>query len=178
MDNIAQSPKKSKLSNVILQVSRVMASVGAISLFVMMAITVIDVGGREIFLKPLNGAFELVGMMLIIAGSFGIAYCQVIKLHIRISLISDKFPKRLRNLCWILTLLIGGVMSGLIAWQGLLKMIDLITATLGNKSDTLGLPIWPFMMVMTIGFLWTCFVFLAEIFQKRDDDHSSSGGSI
>lgn len=177
MDNIAESQKKSKLNQVILQVSRIMASVGAVSLFVMMAITVIDVGGREIFLKPFNGAFELVGMMLIIAGSFGIAYCQVIKLHIRIGLVVDKFPKRLRNLCWILTLLIGGGMCGLIGWQGLLKMIDLLTSTLGNKSDTLGLPIWPFMMVMTIGFLWACFVFLAEIFQKRDDDNIS-GGSI
>lgn len=177
MDNITESRKESKLNKVILQVSRLMASVGAISLFVMMAITVTDVGGREIFLKPLNGAFELVGMMLIIAASFGIAYCQVIKLHIRIGIVVDKFPKRLRELCWILTLLIGGGMCGLIGWQGLLKMIDLLTSTLGNKSDTLGLPIWPFMMVMTLGFLWTCFVFFAEIFQRRYEE-TSSGGSI
>jgi TRAP-type C4-dicarboxylate transport system permease small subunit len=176
MENVVEpqsNVKESGLSKFILRVSSIMASVGAISLFVMMVITVIDVGGREFFLKPLNGSFELIGIMLVIAGSWGIAYCQVIKLHIRIGLIVDKFPERLRKLCWILTLIVGGVMCGLIAWQGLVKTIDLLTSTLGNTTDTLGLPIWPFMLVMTLGFLWTCVVFFAEIFQQLAEKTST-----
>ena len=162
----AQSGEQSALTRVITRVSRIMAAVGAVSLFVMMAITVIDVGGRNIFLKPLNGSFELVGIMLIIAGTWGMGYCQILKMNIRIGLFADKFSQRGRKALWMLTLIVSGVVAGLVAWQALVKTGDLITSTLGNITETLGMPIWPFTLMMAIGYLWAGFIFFVELYQQ------------
>ena len=153
------------LTRVIIRVSRVMAAVGAISLFLMVIITVIDVGGRDIFLKPLNGAFELVGILLVIAGTWGMGYCEILKMNIRIGIIAERFPKKGQEILWILTFLIGGVVAGLVTWQALIKTYDLFVATLGNRTDTLGIPVWPFMLMMAIGYGWAGFVFFVEVYQ-------------
>ncbi len=157
--------KLTGLNKVITQISRVMAAVGAASLFVMVIVTVIDVGGRNIFLKPLNGAFELVGIMLVIAGTWGMGYCELLKMHIRINLFSDRLSPRGQDILWILTCLVSGVVSGLITWQALVKTDDLFFAKLGNRTDTLGMPIWPFMLMMALGYLWVGFIFVVEIYQ-------------
>jgi TRAP-type C4-dicarboxylate transport system permease small subunit len=162
----AQSEKQSAFMKVITQISRTMAAVGAASLFVMMAITVIDVGGRNIFLKPLNGSFELVGMMLIIAGSWGMGYCQLLGMNIRIGLFVDKFSKRWKWIMAILMLLLSGVVAGLVAWQEFVKTGDLLTSKLGNITETLGMPLWPFTLMLAVGFVWAGFVFFVQLYQQ------------
>jgi TRAP-type C4-dicarboxylate transport system permease small subunit len=162
----AQSWERSSFRRWIMKISRTMAAIGAVSLFVMMAITVIDVGGRNIFLRPLEGSFELIGFMLIIAGSWGMGYCQILGMNIRIGLFVDKFPRLGKFLLWILTLLLSGVIAVLVAWQELVKTADLFTSKLGNITDTLGLPLWPFTLMLAIGFIWAGFVFFVEIAQQ------------
>lgn len=158
--------KQSALMKAIERISQVMAAFGAISLFVMMAITVIDVGGRNIFLKPLNGAFELVGILLVIAGTWGMGYCEVLKMNIRIGLFADKFPRRGKEILWMLTFFVSMVVAGLVAWRAFVKTGDLFTATLGNRTDTLGIPVWPFMAMMAIGYLWAGFIFVVQLYQQ------------
>jgi TRAP-type C4-dicarboxylate transport system permease small subunit len=161
-----EGQKQSAFMKVIEQISRVMAAFGAVSLFVMMAITVIDVGGRNIFLKPLNGSFELVGILLVIAGTWGMGYCEILKMNIRIGLFADKFPRQGKAILWILTFFISLVVAGLVAWRAFVKTGDLFTATLGNRTDTLGIPVWPFMAMMALGFLWAGFIFLVQLCQQ------------
>lgn len=156
---------QSALMNLIIRISRIMAAVGAVSLFGMMAVTVIDVGGRELFLKPLNGAFEIIGILLLIAGTWGMGYCEMLKMNIRIGLVTDRFPERVKALLWILTFIISGAMAVMIAWRSFIKTEDLFTAKLGNRTDTLGIPLWPFTAMMALGFLWAGFIFLVEFFQ-------------
>ena len=161
----SQSEKQSPLTRVITKISRIMAAVGAVSLFVMMAITVIDVGGRNIFLKPLNGSFELVGIMLIIAGSWGMGYCQILGMNIRIGLFVDRFSKRWKWIMAILMLVLSGVVAILVAWQELVKTGDLLASKLGNITETLGLPLWPFTLMLAVGFIWAGFVFFVQLYQ-------------
>jgi TRAP-type transport system small permease protein len=151
MEQLVETPppeeKATGLTAVILRVSQIMSAVGAIALFGMVVITVIDVGGRNIFLKPLNGSFELVGILLVIAGTWGMGYCQVLKMNIRIGIIADRFSERGQAILWAITLLISAVVAVLVTWQALVKTGSLITAKLGARTDTLGIPVWPFMLM-------------------------------
>ncbi len=160
-----QEEKQTRLTRVIVRVSQVMAAVGAVSLFGMVIITVIDVGGRNLFLKPLNGAFELVGILLVIAGTWGMGYCEVLKMHIRIGILAERLPQRGQDILWIITFLISGVVATLVTWQALVFTNDLFFAKLGNTTDTLGIPKWPFMLAMAIGFAWVGFVLWVEVVQ-------------
>lgn len=147
-----------------LNISRVMAVIAAIVLGIMMINTVADVCGRYFFLRPIEGTFELVGIMLVIAGSLGLGYCQLNNGNIRINVLSDILPSRGQLIVYIVAYIVAAVTSGMICWQGGLRAWDYMFKTLGGTTVTLGLPYWPFMLLLAIGFGWVCLIFLIDIY--------------
>jgi TRAP-type transport system small permease protein len=154
-----------KFEKVLMQVSRTMAAVGAVMFGVMMIISVIDVSGRYFFMRPLRGSTELVGLMLVIGGSWGMAYCQILHMHIRIDVLLTRFPKKVQSLLWIISSIVCAVVAALVSWQAYLKTNEYLATELGTRTDILGIPLWPFVVLMAIGFTWLCFVFLVELVQ-------------
>jgi len=154
----------SRCGKVVLNISRVMAVIAAVVLGIMMILTVADVAGRNLFLKPVEGTYELVGIMLVIAGCLGLGYCQLNLGHIRITVLSDLFSARGQAIILLVAYIIGAVTCGLICWQGGLRAWDYIFKTLGGIIVTLRLPLWPFMMLLAVGFGWACIIFLIDIY--------------
>jgi TRAP-type C4-dicarboxylate transport system permease small subunit len=153
-----------RCGKVILYVSRVMAVIAAIVLGIMMINTVADVCGRYFFLKPIEGTFELVGIMLVIAGSLGLGYCQLNNGNIRINILADLIPYRGQLIVYIIAYIIAAVTSGMICWQGGLRAWEYMFKTLGGTTVTLGLVYWPFMLLLAIGFGWVCLIFLIDVY--------------
>jgi TRAP-type C4-dicarboxylate transport system permease small subunit len=150
--------------NIVIRVSQVMASVGAVMYVSQMFVTVIDVAGRFFFVKPLRGAFEIIGILLVVGGSWGLAYAQVLNMNIRMSILSDRFPQKVRSWLWILTYSISAVISGMIAWQAFVKVIDYLGVEYNvAKTETLGIHLWPFVLAMAIGFALVCSILVWEI---------------
>lgn len=147
-----------------LKISRVMAVIAAAVLAIMMINTVADVCGRYFFTKPIEGTFELVGIMLVIAGSLGLGYCQLNQGNIRITVLSDLFRPRIQAVIFLVAYIIAAITTGMICWQSALRAWGYIFKTLGGTSVTLGLPFWPFMMLLAIGFGWVCIIFLIDIY--------------
>lgn len=153
-----------RCGSAILKVSRVMAVIAAAVLGIMMINTVADVCGRYFFLSPIEGTFELVGIMLVIAGSLGLGYCQLNKANIRITVLSDLLPYRGQSIVYLIAYIICAVTTGMICWQGALRAWEYIFKELGGTTVTLGLVFWPFMMLLAIGFGWVCLIFLIDIY--------------
>jgi TRAP-type C4-dicarboxylate transport system permease small subunit len=171
MEQVVETPqpaaKESTFDRIILQISRTMAAVGAIMFAAMMVVTVIDVSGRELatrfdFIRPMNGAVELIGFMLVLGGTWGMGYCQLLKMHIRINILVEKWSQRTQAFFWALTCLISLAAAGLIAWQAYVKMAAYFASTLGAKSTVLGAPLWPFIIMMAIGFTWVSFILAVD----------------
>jgi TRAP-type C4-dicarboxylate transport system permease small subunit len=163
IDNQPEAEKLSPFMKVISQISRVMAAVGAVTFAAMMLITVIDVTGRNLFLIPLNGAVEIVGLLLVLGGTWGMGYCHLLKMHIRINILTERFPPRWKALFWIVTCFVSLVVSGMIAWRAYDKVNHYFSVTLGTTTDVLGWPLWPFVLAMAIGFSWLVFVLVIDI---------------
>jgi TRAP-type C4-dicarboxylate transport system permease small subunit len=132
-------------------VSRVMAIIAACVLAVMMLLTAVDVSGRYFFNKPIVGAWELIGLLLVCAGTWGFAYCQIQKHHIRVTFFFERFPSRLQAIFDSLAYLLGLGACSLICWQSLIMVKEYIL--LGDKgvSYTLAVVLWPFMLMLAIG---------------------------
>lgn len=145
------------------RVSQVMSAVGAVMFGAMMFITVIDVGGRYFFLRPLNGAAELVGLLLVIGGTWGMGYCQFLKMNIRINILADRFSPRAQSILWILAWMLSAAIAGLVAWQAYLKVYGYFESALGSITDVLGIPYWPVMLMMALGFSWACILFIIDL---------------
>jgi TRAP-type C4-dicarboxylate transport system permease small subunit len=165
MDQQSQNEKASPFETVVLWISRVMAVVAAVVLALMMMIIVIDVCGRYFFLAPLEGSFELVGILMVIAGSWGMGYCQLQKGNIRINVLSDFFPPMMQSIMYIIAYLIGIVATGMICWRTSLRVHEYFLKQLGGVTDTLSLPIWFFLLMLAMGVGWVCFIFIIDLYK-------------
>lgn len=71
--------------------------VGGICLFVLMAAVVSDSSGRYFFNSPISGVYEISEIYLMIAIVFlGLAYTQRNKAHVRVGLVLELLPSRVR----------------------------------------------------------------------------------
>ena len=132
-------------------ISKVAAVVAAIVLAAMMLLTVSDVVGRYFFNRPIKGTWELIGLLLVIAGTWGLGYCQLQKAHISINIILQRFSRRVQALLLSLTYLIGLAAFSLLCWRMFMLAMRYSTTMKGYVTDTLEIPYPPFMFALSIG---------------------------
>jgi TRAP-type C4-dicarboxylate transport system permease small subunit len=132
-------------------ISKAMGVIAAIVLAAMMLLTVADVIGRYFFSRPIKGTWELVGLLLVCAGTWGLAYCQMEKGHISITIMEGFFSRRMQAVMSALACLIGLGGFSLISWQSFLLAKKYFLLPRGDETDTLGLPFSPFILLLSIG---------------------------
>ena len=141
----------SRIESRVHSTNKLMAYVAAIALIGMMMITVADVCGRYIFNKPIKGTWELVGFMLVAAGAWGLGYCQVKKGHIRVDFLLHLFPEKVQAILTSLAYFLGFAAFSLLCWRCVLYTQYFLSITRGNATDTLHIPIFPFVLILAIG---------------------------
>ena len=116
-----------------------MGIISALGLTAMMLVTVYDVTMRFFFSNPLYGVYELVGMILVLTSTFGMALCQKDKSHITITLITDMLPPRLKTISEVFALLMSFICFGIITCQMFLDTIEYFESGIGGLSADLGI---------------------------------------
>jgi TRAP-type C4-dicarboxylate transport system permease small subunit len=150
----------------ILKISKGMVLASCVMLAVILFFSVADVAGRELFLHPIYGTYEIVSMAFVICGAFAIGYTQLVKGHIQINIISDRLSPRGRSILFLFSYLASITGSTLVAWQGWLRMVVYFHKSLGSETVTLGMPLWPFMLIFSFGFFWLSIVLLFDIYES------------
>jgi TRAP-type C4-dicarboxylate transport system permease small subunit len=163
MEQQVEQPQGPKPNVVVLWISKVMAAVAAVTLGAMMMIAVVDVCGRFFFTKPLNGSFELGGILLVTAGTWGMGYCQLRKTNIRIDVLTTHFPKKAQIIANIAAYIICIVAAGGTAWRVALMTGEYITTDRGGLTSTLLIPYWPFMLTLAMGFGWLTIILIIDL---------------
>ena len=75
-------------------VSKIFNSIAAGVLTAMMILTGFDVTLRYIFNRPIPGSYEITQYMMPIVVVFGLAYCALEEGHVRVELLTSRFPVR------------------------------------------------------------------------------------
>ena len=132
------------------KIVRVMAIIAAIVLAAMMLLTVGDVCGRYFFNRPIPGTWEIIGVLLVCAGTWGLAYCQMLRGHISVTVLLERFSKRGQATIRSIAYLIGLAAFSLLCWRALLLSKRFISLSGGLVTDTLEIPLYPFMLMLTI----------------------------
>jgi TRAP-type C4-dicarboxylate transport system permease small subunit len=131
----------------------VIAMVGTALVFITMFITTSDVIGRY-FKMPLPGAMEISELALGVMVFLGWAYTQGEKGHIAIDILFERLPRKVKNILDIIIPLFGLTLMGLIGWRAIGFAMD-CKSSHENTVD-LGLPVWPFKLMIFIGALTLC----------------------
>lgn len=132
------------------RISRVMALVAAVSLCTMMLLTVVDVAGRFFFNIPLNGAWEMIGLSLVCAGTWALANCQKENGHVNVTVLLHRFSPRIEAAVLGIGYLLGLVALSIISW-GAFTRAHRYYLEEGHYTDMLHIPYSPFLLIMAIG---------------------------
>ncbi len=124
--------------------------IAAATLSIMALAIVINVLGRYVFKRPLQGAVELVELMLVVTVFFSVAYTEVRKGHVTMDEIVSKFPAKARAVVMGIMYFAAGVFFMVMAWQDTVLAIAYSTPAM-RVTDVLKIPIAPFIFVIAFG---------------------------
>lgn len=146
--------------------------VGMTFILMMTLLTVFDVMGRNFFLRPITGAFEISKYMLVFIVTLSIAYTQQLGRHIRVDLFANKLPLHARLALDTIFTLLAVVLFSLVAWQGWEGGFAAIG--LKSASDLLHIPSYPFEFLIAVG----AFLMFLELLLKLVSSIRNLKGSI
>ena len=133
----------------------------ALAIVAVMLIVCANVLARGIFGIPLKGTVDIVSLLGAIVIGGAISYTQVLKGHIRITLLIDKLPAPGRTILIGLIDLVGMLLFGIISWQTILFAMG--THENGELSEVLKIPITPFAFIVSAGCISMGIVLLADL---------------
>jgi len=144
--------------------SKILTYIGSVVLFILVIMTTIDVAGRYLFSKPLPATYELTKFMFSIIVFFGMAYFGIIKRHIRINLLVDKFPTTTQNIIDTTTGLLSLGICSVLSWQAVVQARVLQLDKL--RSDIWHIPIFPFQLLVALALAILGVVLLADFLES------------
>jgi TRAP-type C4-dicarboxylate transport system permease small subunit len=151
------------------------AALGATSgtvLFLMMMITAVDVVGRYVFNKPLNGGFEVTEMLLAALIYCGLPLVSQRREHIVIDTFDPLMSARVKRFLDMLAEIVCSLTLGGIGY--LIFRRAARVAEYGDTTNVLKLPLAPVAYVMGTMIIIACLIHVSLIFVPHGDDDGKS----
>lgn len=142
-------------------IARCLNWIAGLSLVVIMIIVCINVFNRVVFGVPLKGSVDILSQMGVLVIACAIGYTQMVKGHIRITLLTDRLPGRSGLFLTALIDLIGLILFAIISWQSILYTLSVYK--IGELSEVLRLPVMPFAAIVSAGCLVLTLVLLTDL---------------
>lgn len=143
-------------------ISRMMSRIASVILFLMMLLTIADVFLRKVFSKSILGTVELTEFMLAILIFFSLAQTEIMNGHVKVDLVVGRFSERAQGFVDMITQFICFILSGLITWSTLIYSGKM--RAVGEVSQDLWIPIYPFIYVVAAGCAILSFTLLIKFF--------------
>lgn len=142
-------------------VPRICHFASCIPLFVLVAITTMDVVARYFFRSSVPDTAEISGMLLGICISLALPFTTLKGEQVRFDLVVRMLPARARALADGIALFLATALFVLIAWQTVRRVLYSMSG--GEYIGAMEIPIWPAKAVFAFGCLLTAVV-LATLF--------------
>jgi TRAP-type C4-dicarboxylate transport system permease small subunit len=152
------------LDRLVDRVAKALLYVGIVGLMGMCVLIVADVIGIKILSRPIPGGIEYVSFVSVIMIAFCVPYAQVKHAHIAVDFIIDSFPRRIRLVVNILTVLLSVVLFALLALYAVKFGNKLRIA--GEVSMTREIAFYPFVYAMAFCFVVMVVVLLRDLFKS------------
>lgn len=143
-----------KIESIIGTISRILSYIGTGVVVAMMLLTVSDVFLRYAFRRPITGTLELTEYFMVVIAFFALGWCEIQKKHIKVDLLVERFPTRVKAITACITYLIGLSVLIPLTWQNFLRMQH--EWDIQRASILLNIPDYPFFLALVIG----CTVFI------------------
>ena len=113
---------------------------GGLMLAAMVLLVVVSVLGRALFLRPVPGDFEIVGLGTGIAIFLFLPYCYLQRGNVAVDIFVRNLPAGVQRATDSLAAIVFALVGGLFAWRMLFGLFD--TYRYEDISMIVGVPIW------------------------------------
>ncbi|MBN1904002.1 MAG: TRAP transporter small permease [Deltaproteobacteria bacterium] len=151
----------SSFEKIIHFISRCLNWIAGISVIAIMVIVCINVIGRSVFGMPLKGTVDILSQMGVLVIACAIAYTQVVKGHIRITILLDRLPGRVSLFINIIMDILGVILFFIITWQSILYTKG--EYEIGELTEVLRMPVMPFAAIVSLGCLALTLVLVTDL---------------
>jgi TRAP-type C4-dicarboxylate transport system permease small subunit len=134
-----------------------MSYVGVGAVICMALLTGVDVAGRYVFNKPVQGGVELVELLMGIIVACGVAVTTAADDHISVDTVFGKLSSSGQHVLRVFAGIICTFVFAILAWQGANGGMDAVDS--GKTTSILKVPISLFQFFFAVGFL-VSFMFL------------------
>lgn len=148
-----------KVRGLIHSISHIAALISMVTLFLMMILVSTDVFGRYCLNRPITGSGDIVQQSMIIVVFFALALTTFDKGHVTVDLLTSRLSNMPRVLLNCVTSFVSLIIVSLITWRLFVRGWTLLTqdSIAIERTQTISLPITPFIIVAAIGLLLSCF---------------------
>ena len=143
-------------------VTHVLNWVGYVSLAGLIMITFVDVTGRYLINKPLQGSLEISELAMAVLGAFALLYTTTQRGHISVDLFFVRFSRRTQKAVNCAGALLGFATWGIISYR--VYLLGRHIQETRETSSLLGIPISPFQFVFALGLALFALALLIEAF--------------
>jgi TRAP-type C4-dicarboxylate transport system permease small subunit len=143
--------------------SRVASYIAMVTVGVIMMLTVTDVFMRYVFARPITGSTEMTEFMMAIL-IVSIVPTAIAKRHIRVDILMERLTPKGQALFDAITLFIGSWLVIILGWRAFMACLFMIRNDV--RSPTLDVPIYPFYVIMAMGFISLFFSMIGIFVQK------------
>jgi TRAP-type transport system small permease protein len=126
----------------------------------MMFLTAGDVFLRNVFDKPILGAFEITECLMTVLVASGLAYVTVSKSQIRVNVLFSRLPQPAQEVLTVIMDFLGLGFCVLLSWRSLAYMKAEYDS--GTKLGALLIPTFPFIAIVALGWLLLAIVLLKD----------------
>jgi TRAP-type C4-dicarboxylate transport system permease small subunit len=165
--------RESLLNHALIWLSQRLNKVGTVLLIAMMLVTTIDVIGRYLFNSPLTGANEIAEFLQAIVVYLGIAYTATQKGHVAVDFLFVRLPQRGQRFLISFVSLVGAALFAMIAWESVVQ--SLVFRASMRSSPVLEIPIWPFVLVVTVGSGLLSLVLFGDFLESLSSEPQGGG---
>ena len=134
--------------------------VGFVAVFLMVAITCVDVLGAKLFLSPVFGSLDMMMMAQLIAISFAASMALIQNRHVRVEFFMVLFPKRVQALVESLIHLLCLTLFVLIVWRLFTHGLHLQAG--GEETPTAHIPMSIFSYASALAIIPVCLVLIQQ----------------
>ncbi len=137
--------------------------VGLAAFVLMMVLTTVDVIGAKLFLKPVNGALDLMMILQLLAMALALGTSYLGNRHVQVEFFVPLLPKMARRIIACIIQLLMLLLFIVMTWQLFVYGHDLKLN--GEVSATVRIPLYPFTYTAGAAFIPACLVALAKWLQ-------------
>lgn len=147
------------------RLTKAMAMVGGVTLFVMTILVTADVVSRTLANRPLPATLEVTLTLMVFIVFLGLAYTQVRKIHLRLDFIYRKLSPGGQAVMDIFTLLIGIFVVSIIGWESCGQAWD-AWSTGEYMEGIWKIPYFPSKIGLALGVFLLWFQYILDLIQS------------